>query len=59
MNKDEAISHISNLYPPDSDYSDTAEIGKSDLLDALANQWRELPESVLVWMAQRQLQREQ
>lgn len=54
MSAMEAIGTISFLYPPDSEYSATAEIGKQDLIDALAAEWRSLPTAVLEHMAQRQ-----
>jgi len=43
-----AIDEISSLYPPDSEYS---EMGKQDLIDALAAEWRNLPVPVLEHMA--------
>lgn len=58
MDKDEAIRHIENLYPPDSSYPDTATIGRNDLEDALAERWRDLPEPILVSIALRQKARQ-
>lgn len=49
--KQEAISQIEALWPPDSGYDDTRAIGRELLLEALCNTWRELPEKVLVQLA--------
>lgn len=54
----EAIGEISFLYPPDSEYAKTAEIGKQDMIDALAAEWRTLPTPVLQHMARRQRRRD-
>ncbi len=50
----EAIGTISDLYPPDSEYLETSNLGKQDLIEALAAEWRTLPTPVLQHMAQRQ-----
>jgi len=54
----EAISQISALYPPDSGYADTAEIGMQDMLAAIASHWRSLPVDVLEEMARTQIARD-
>ncbi len=54
----EAISTISGLYPPDSEYEDTAELGKKDMIEALAAEWRKLPVPVLEYMAKLQIARD-
>jgi hypothetical protein len=56
--RDEAIETISALWPPDSEYSDTAHEGRQYLFDALASCWRCLPLPVLEHMAAQQLRRE-
>lgn len=53
-----AVDTISGLYPPDSDYEDTRELGKGDLIDALCAEWRSLPVAVLEHIAQRQHMRD-
>lgn len=58
MRRSAAVDVISSLYPPDSYYDDTARIGKQDIIDALAQEWRSLPTSVLEAIAQRQTARE-
>lgn len=48
--KDKYIDTIRGLYPADSRYPDTAEIGRRLLLEAMektAFNWRDLPEDVL------------
>jgi len=50
-NRDSAIETISCLYPPDSEYEDTRELGREDLLAALCSEWRCLPLPVLEYMA--------
>ncbi|KPK74213.1 MAG: hypothetical protein AMJ84_00025 [Acidithiobacillales bacterium SM23_46] len=54
----DAIETISCLWPPDSEYSETAAEGRQYLLDALAVEWRSLPVPVLEYMARRQAARE-
>ncbi len=54
----EAIGEIGFLYPPDSEYPETAEIGKQDMIDALAAEWRTLPTPVLQYMARLQRARD-
>lgn len=56
--RDQAIANISNLYPPDAEFEKTAEIGKQDMIDALAAEWRTLPTPVLERMARRQVARD-
>lgn len=55
---DEARSNIEHLWPPDSEYSDCAETGKQDMIDALAAGWRSLPLPVLEHMARVQIARD-
>ena len=52
--KENVIRSIEELYPPDSEYDDTAEIGQRFLLSAVMNKmdWRELPLNVLIEMNQ-------
>jgi len=50
----DAIDEITYLWPPDSEYPDTAATGKQDMLDAMAAEWRSLPLKVLKHMAARQ-----
>jgi len=52
MTKDEAIQHIENLYPADSPYQDTSEIGKDLLIEAIGEYWRELPDNILIKYAE-------
>lgn len=54
MTREEAISHIENLYPADAGYSDTAQIGKELLEQAKMEVagWRTEPTEVLVRYAQ-------
>ncbi len=48
MNKQECIRCIENLFPIDSDYADTNEVGERLLIKAIqAHNWRQLPESIL------------
>lgn len=49
-----AIDTINDLYPPDSEYADTREHGREDLLAALCAEWRCLPVPVLEHMARLQ-----
>jgi len=54
MTREEAIRHIEALYPADSDYKDTAEIGRQ-LLERIkreVNDWRSEPNAVLVRYAE-------
>lgn len=56
MNKQEAIDFIAGQYPIDSDYSDTNEIGRQFMLEAMEEtnfNWRDLPEEVLVRWAEK------
>lgn len=61
MTKDEAIRHIESLWPQDSEYKDTQEIGQY-LLDIAKEEcglsWRDEPESVLIRYAELCLERE-
>ena len=54
----DAVDVINDLYPPDSEYAETRAIGRADLLDALAEEWRSLPLPVLQHMANRQRRRD-
>ena len=52
----EAIDHIEALYPPDSEYEDTAFIGRDLMRNVVGNkvgyiQWRTLPEEDLIALA--------
>lgn len=53
MSKKESIATIEGLYPIDSQYPDTNEVGRQLLLESIqeANfNWRDLPEEVLaIW----------
>ena len=55
----DAISHIESLYPPDSHYPRTAEIGQHLLesinINADPEKWRDLPESDLMLLAEANL----
>ena len=56
MSADEAIQTIASLYPPDSQYGDTAAKGRELLKQAKDNthysdDWRDLPKPVLVEFA--------
>lgn len=44
----DAINHVESLYPPDSQYEDTAQIGRELMNNSVGNSvgfenWRELP----------------
>lgn len=52
MDRQKCIDIIKTLYPPDSGYAQTAEIGQKIMLEAIASQWKELPLEVLNTMAQ-------
>lgn len=60
----EAIEHIESLYPPDSNYYDTASIGKQLMRDSICqnvsnyNNWRKLPKSELFALAKANLIKE-
>ena len=60
MTAQDAIQHIKALYPPDSEYDDTREIGR-DLMDNTVgnkvgyNRWRDLPDSDLILLAKANL----
>lgn len=53
MSKKESIATIEEMYPIDSQYPDTNEVGRELLLESIqeANfNWRDLPEEVLaIW----------
>lgn len=54
MDREEAIQHIESLFPADSGYEDTAEIGQ-ELLDRAKREvsgWRTEPTEVLIRYAQ-------
>ena len=53
-----ACDTISCLYPPDSDYPETAIEGRTHLLTAIAMEWRSLPVPILERMAQLQILRD-
>lgn len=55
MSREEAISHIENLFPADSGYDGTAEIGSDLLMQAKREcmiSWRDEPTEVLVRYAE-------
>ena len=55
MTRQEAINHIDNLFPPDSDYPKTSEIGIRLLAQAKmeTQDWREaLPDATLIRYAE-------
>ena len=54
MDTNKAIQTIESLYPPDSQYEDTAEVGISFMVSSILNtgSWRELPPQVLESMAE-------
>lgn len=41
------VNNIDSLFPADSDFPDTAEIGKKLLLDAIYANWHSLPLEIL------------
>ena len=47
MNRDEKIRDIENLYPADSSYTGTREVGRKLLFEAIAQSWRFLPDEIL------------
>jgi hypothetical protein len=56
MTTENAIRYIQDLFPPDSQYNDTAEIGKALLYEVASysvsrKSWRELPELQLIELA--------
>jgi len=56
MKKSEAIDIIKGLYPTDSPYPDTNEVGKKLMLEAIEEtrfDWRDLPIHVLVRYAEK------
>ena len=48
MTREEAIQIIENLYPADSKFIDTAEVGRELLAKAMANCWWAEPTKVLL-----------
>lgn len=49
MNRSESISNIEALFPIDSEYQDTNEVGKTLLLKAIENiGWRKLSDEILI-----------
>jgi hypothetical protein len=55
MTKHEAITSIGGLYPSDSEFPKTNEIGRKFMLQAMDEvrfNWRELPENVLTRWAE-------
>ena len=60
MDREEAINHIESLYPPDDDYSRTAEIGNELLEQArseVTQDWRKESDAVLIRFAELSLMR--
>jgi hypothetical protein len=60
MTRKEAIQHIEALYPPDSEYEDTAAIGEAFIEKAktMCNDWRNLPDNVLKLAASMMIEEE-
>lgn len=61
MTTQEAIQHIEALYPPDSEYPDTAEIGKNLMDWAVGNpvgykNWRDMTDDQLIRLAEANLE---
>lgn len=50
MERSKLIDGIESLFPPDSVYDDTREIGEGIMLKALALEWRNLPDDFLYRM---------
>lgn len=48
----DACETISALYPPDSEWPDTAAIGRELLLQALCANWRSLPTDIVLKLAE-------
>ena len=60
MNRDYAIEVINSLYPPDSEFPDTAAIGQ-ELLEQARNEvngWQTEPTEVLIRLAELCIQKE-
>jgi len=53
------IDTITMLYPPDSEYTDTAEVGIEIVEEIVARRWRELPDDFLQEIALAMIAREQ
>lgn len=56
MDKKQAIYSISGLYPIDSQFENTNEIGKQFMMEAIEEtnfDWRNLPEEVLIKWAEK------
>lgn len=60
MTKEDAIMHIKALYPPDSQFPETAAMGKEIIEQAKdrCNHWTNLPEDVLILAASMMIDRE-
>lgn len=60
MTKEDAIKHIRALYPPDSQFPETAEEGQRIIEEAKCrcNLWENLPEDVLVTAARMMIDKE-
>lgn len=59
--KQEAIQHIESISPPDSEYAACAARGQrmiNEAIEAHYGDWRELPEAILVSVAQRMVAQE-
>ena len=50
-NRETLIREIEALFPPDAGAPGTAAVGQAILIQALARNWRDLPEPVLADMA--------
>lgn len=60
MTAQDAIVHIELLYPPDSEYEDTREIGRELMLNTVGNKvgyenWRDLDDEDLIKLAKANL----
>lgn len=58
MDKNEAIETILDLYPADSQYRNSATVGKQLLMQAICESWQSLPKEVLVRYAQLCIEKE-
>lgn len=61
MTAQDAIRHIEALFPPDSVYADSREIGQKLMANLVGNKvgyknWRDLPESDLITLAKANLE---
>lgn len=52
MTREQVIEVIEHIFPADSKYEETADIGTKLLFQAIADQWRQLPTAVLARYAE-------